>query len=70
MEPIQIPLKRKYRPKGGEGDYFYAKKCGINGDHNNRKRKRHHGPKTYDRTKHILLIRANGKRRMIHLREG
>lgn len=66
-EPFLIPLKRKYRPhKGSDGDYF-APKYGINGDHGRRRKRKKMGPKTYDKTKHVLYILASGKRRMVHL---
>lgn len=36
MTPVQVKLKAKYRPRGSN----VAKKCGINGDHNIRKRRK------------------------------
>lgn len=71
---VTIKLKRKYRSNIGAvmaangiryGDY-YGPKHGISGDHGRRRKRNKTGPKTYDKTRHILYILRSGKWRMVH----
>ena len=58
---IQLRLKRKYlTPRR-------AKACGFGSDDQGNKRRRKNGPKTYDRTAHVLVMGPSGKTRMVHL---
>jgi hypothetical protein len=58
---IQLRLKRKYlSPR-------WAKQCGFGTDDQGSKRRRKNGPKTYDRTAHVLHMGPTGKTRMVHL---
>lgn len=55
---VEIKLKAKYRPKGSA----LAKKCGINGDHNNKPRKKHRNPHPVSRVR-TLVLGSDMKRR-------
>lgn len=70
-----VQLKRKYHAQTGSvkcadgvrrGDW-YAEQHGINGDHGRRRKRRKNGPKTYDKTQHVLRVLPSGKKRMMHL---
>ena len=58
---IQLRLKQKYLLPSP-----WAKACGFGSDDQGHKRRRKNGPKTYDRTAHILLMGPSGKTRMVH----
>jgi hypothetical protein len=48
---VTVACKAKYRPPGNN----LAKKCGINGDHNNRARKKHRFPAPVSRQRVMVL---------------
>jgi len=48
---VLIKLKAKYRPRGSN----VAKKCGINGDHNNKARKKNRYPHPVSRVRTKVL---------------
>lgn len=63
MNPVQIPLKLKYRPRGSN----MAKKIGIAGDHNNKARKKNRSPHPVERQL-IKVLGANLKIRWEEVR--
>ena len=63
MNPVQMKLKLKYRPRGSN----MAKKIGIAGDHNNKARKKNRHPHPVVR-RMVKVLGANFKIRWEEVR--